>query len=270
MNKNITFLGAGSAAEAILSGIIKAGIVERNRIRMTNRNNIKRREYLEEQYQITCCENKEKAVREADIIILAMKPYDLQESLSEIKSYINKQQLLISILAGVSTETIIRELNVSLPVIRAMPNTSAMVGYSATALTKGRHADREHMELAEELFDTIGTTTIVDENDMHIVTAISGSGPAYIYYMVEAMESAAIEAGLDQKVAKELITHTVIGAGEMLQKTGERADILRKKITSPHGTTEAGISVLEKNHFQKIMMDCVKNAQQRSEELGKG
>ncbi|WP_156289953.1 pyrroline-5-carboxylate reductase [Oceanobacillus salinisoli] len=269
MDKNIAFFGAGSAAEAILSGVINAGIVKKDQIKVANKSNINRLEYIKERYQVFCTQEKERIIQDADILILAMKPYDLHDFMHEIKGHMNKRQLIISILAGVSTDTIIKELEMDLPVIRAMPNTSAMIGYSATAISKGKYASNEHVNQAEKLFNTIGTTTIVAEADMHIVTAISGSGPAYLYYMVEAMENAAIEAGLDQQTAKELITQTVVGAGAMLQQSEDSPNVLRQKITSPKGTTEAGIKVLEENHFQKILMECVKSAKARSEELGK-
>lgn len=268
MKKNITFLGAGSIAEAILSGIIRAEIVNPQQIYVTNRSNKERLTELEEKYGVIGVENKEEAIRHADIVILAMKPYDLHESMKGIKGFIHEGQLIISTLAGISTEQIGIELEMNSPIIRVMPNTSAMVGESATALSKGKNATTEHMEIAEELFQTIGTTNIVAEADMHIVTAIAGSGPAYFYYMVEAMEKAANEAGFDQQIAKELIIQTVVGAGKMLEQSEDDPSTLRKKITSPNGTTEAGIQVLEQQHFQKIVMDCVNRAKERSEELG--
>ena len=269
MNKNITFLGAGSIAEAILSGIVNAEKIEKGNIIVTNRSNKQRLEYLEETYGVIPEQDKEKAIQSADILILAMKPYDLHESLQGVKEFIHKGQLIISTLAGISTDTITKELEMDSPVIRVMPNTSAMIGHSATALSKGQYASEEHLMIAEELFKTIGTTTLVKEDDMHIVTAIAGSGPAYFYYMVEAMEKAAVESGFDPQTAKELITQTIKGAGEMLQQSEDSPSTLRKKITSPNGTTEAGINVLEQNHFPRIVMDCVNKAKERSEELGK-
>lgn len=269
MKKNITFLGAGSIAEAILSGIVHAEMMESENIIVTNRSNKQRLKYLEEKYGVTTLQDKAKAIRTADILILAMKPYDLHESLQAAKEFIHKGQLIISTIAGISTDTITEELEMNSPVIRVMPNTSAMIGHSATALCKGQYASEEHFIIAEQLFNTIGTTTLVKEDDMHIVTAIAGSGPAYFYYMVEAMEKAAVESGFDPQTAKELIIQTVKGAGEMLQQSEDSPRTLRKKITSPNGTTEAGINVLEQNHFPRIVMDCVNKAKERSEELGK-
>lgn len=269
MDKTIAFLGAGKAAEAIISGIIKSEIVGKNQIYVTNRSDDERLQYIEETYGVNCTKNKESILRKADIIFLAMKPYDLEGSLSEVKTYFSESQLIISILAGVSSEKISSTIGISIPVIRVMPNTSALIGYSATALSKGEYATEEHVDIAKTLFQTIGTTTVVEEEMMHIITAISGSGPAFVYYLVEAMEKSAVEAGLDKGIAKELLTQTVIGAGNMLKLSGNEAEVLRKNITSPKGTTEAGINILEENHFQKIVMECVKGAKERSEELGR-
>ncbi|MFD1851233.1 pyrroline-5-carboxylate reductase [Oceanobacillus bengalensis] len=270
MNKSILFLGAGSAAEAIISGIIKGKVVSNNQLFVTNRENEERLSYLQERYQVICSRHKEELISKADIIILAMKPNDLEKSILPIKALFKENQLIISILAGKSTDKITDLIGLPIPVIRAMPNTSASIGYAATALTKGKYAIEQHMIQAKQLFQTIGMTTIVKEDDMHAITAISGSGPAYIYYLVEALEKAAIEAGLSSSVARELITQTVIGAGNMLRLSGEDPETLRQKITSPNGTTEAGISILENNHFRRIVMECVKGAKERSEELGNG
>ncbi|RLL41721.1 pyrroline-5-carboxylate reductase [Oceanobacillus piezotolerans] len=269
MNKKIAFVGAGSIAEAIVSGIINAKVVPASNLFVTNRENTQRLEELSARYQVNALSDREEVISNADIVVLAMKPYDLEQSLSAIKGYLKEDQFIISILAGVSTERITELAGINIPVVRVMPNTSAFIGFSATALSKGKFAKEEHLLQAEQLFQTVGTTVLVPEKDMHTITAISGSGPAYIYYIVEAMEKAAIEAGLDSNIAKELITQTVIGAGNMLKLSGEEPDILRKKITSPKGTTEAGIEILEKHHVQRIMMECVKSAKERSEELGK-
>src|SRR5699024_2153006 len=138
-------------------------------------------------------------------------------------------QVIVSVAAGVDTNYIESLLDQQNPIIRAMPNTSASVGLSATAITEGRYATDVHLEQSQALFNTIGITEIVEENDMHTVTGISGSGPAYFYYIVEAMEKAATDSGLDEQTAKTLITQTIIGAGEMLKQSGETAAVLRKK-----------------------------------------
>lgn len=269
MIKKIAFIGAGSMAEAIISGIVKAEIMKKGKIVATNKNNSERLERLEREYKIQPLMDKEEVMQGADIIILSTKPYDLKNAVASIKAYMKPNQLIISVIAGISTDHISDLIGSDVPVVRAMPNTSASIGHSATAISAGKYALDEHLGDAEALFNTIGTTTIVKEADMHIVTGISGSGPAYIYYLVEAMEKAAIESGLDENVAMDLITQTVVGAGEMLKTSGESAAVLRKKITSPAGTTQAGVEALQKNDFQRAVIDCVRSARDRSIELGK-
>ncbi|WP_188942928.1 pyrroline-5-carboxylate reductase [Virgibacillus salexigens] len=268
MNKKIAFIGAGSMAEAIISGMVRAEIVDNEKIIVTNRSNRERITRLEQRYQINSMMDKEKLTTDTDIIILATKPYDMEQAIDSIKAYVTTDQLIISVTAGISTESIQELFGIEIPIIRAMPNTSASIGYSATALAAGIHASENHMKEARVLFETIGTTEIVDESDMHIVTGISGSGPAYIYYLVEAMEAAAISSGLDKDTAKSLIAQTILGAGEMLQQSEDTAAALREKITSPAGTTQAGIESLKRNDFQKIIMECVEAARDRSIELG--
>ncbi len=267
--KKIAFIGAGSMAEAIISGIVKANIFNKENVIVTNKNNKERMERLEKKYQIQSIADKERVIEGTDIIILATKPYDLEAAVESIRPYIQPEQVIISVIAGISTDYISKLVGKNAPVIRAMPNTSASIGFSATAIAAGNHATESHVKEAEALFATIGTTAIVKEDEMHIVTGISGSGPAYIYFLVEAMEKAAVESGLDPSTAKALITQTVLGAGEMLKSSGESAEVLRKKITSPAGTTQAGIEALQRNDFQHAVMECVKSAHDRSIELGK-
>lgn len=269
MVNKISFIGAGSMAESIISGVLKNGFLASSQIFVANKNNQERLTKLQQRYDLDITINKEKVMVDADIIIFATKPYDIGEAIDQVKKYIQSNQLVISVVAGIATEFISERIGKDVPVVRAMPNTSASIGFSATAITAGSNAKQEDLELADSLFKTIGQTTIVDEKDMHAVTSISGSGPAYFYYLVEAMEKAALEAGLDQTVAKELITQTIVGAGEMLKHSGEPADVLRGKITSPGGTTHAAIETLETNDFQQAIMECVKSARERSIELGK-
>jgi pyrroline-5-carboxylate reductase len=265
--KTIAFIGAGSMAEALIAGMTKT-LYKPEQIIVTNRSNKERLEYIQNTYHVRAETDKEKAVKEADIIILAMKPKDVVEGITSIAPAIGKHQLIISVLAGVATETIISLIEKNVAVVRAMPNTSAAIGQSATALALGRYANDKHLAIAKDLFRTVGAVTVVSEEDLHAVTALSGSGPAYIYYMVEAMEKAAQEIGLEQSIAKDLILQTIIGAAEMLKSSEKHPSILRKEVTSPGGTTEAGIKVLEDYHYQKAMISCIKQAAKRSRELG--
>ncbi|WP_164670579.1 pyrroline-5-carboxylate reductase [Virgibacillus doumboii] len=268
MDKKVAFIGAGSMAEAIISGIVHQEILRKEQIVVTNKSDKERIDRLKRRYQIQSIQDKEKVAADADIVILATKPYDLEPAVQSIQAYLKPDQLIISVIAGISTEYITSLIGSNAPVIRAMPNTSASIGYSATALSAGKFAGDEHMAEAQALFESIGSTVMVDEADMHTVTGVSGSGPAYIYYFVEAMEQAAVEAGLDKETAKALVAQTVVGAGEMLKQTGEAAGDLREKVTSPGGTTQAGLEALAADGFQDAIKNCVKSARERSIELG--
>ncbi|PFF08961.1 pyrroline-5-carboxylate reductase [Bacillus cereus] len=267
--QNISFLGAGSIAEAIIGGLLHANVVKSEQITVSNRSNETRLQELHKKYGVKGTHNKKELLTDTNILFLAMKPKDVAEALTPFKEYIHHNLLIISLLAGVSTHSIRNLLEKDIPIIRAMPNTSAAILKSATAISPSKHATKEHIQTAIALFETIGLVSVVEEEDMHAVTALSGSGPAYIYYVVEAMEEAAKEIGLKEDVAKSLILQTMIGAAEMLKASEKHPSILRKEITSPGGTTEAGIEVLQEHKFQQALISCITQAAQRSHNLGK-
>lgn len=268
MVEKVAFIGAGSMAEAIIAGMINRQFLTSKQIVVTNKENQERLTELETKYDVVTSKDKESTVKDADIIMFATKPYDLEAAIDDVKDFITSDQLIVSVIAGISTSFITEKLAQDVAVIRSMPNTSATIGYSATAITKGKYATDEHIVLAKQLFEAIGTVSVVEEDQMHIVTGISGSGPAYIYYLVEAMEKAAMDHGLDQATAKQLITQTVIGAGHMLENATEPVPTLRENVTSPNGTTAAGIDTLTNHHFTEAVEACVTNATKRSRELG--
>lgn len=268
MFDKIAFIGAGSMGEAIMSGLIAQQLVDRSQIYVTNKTDQVRLKTLQEKYRINTSYNKEEVLRGASVVLLTMKPYDLEEALTSIASYLTEDQLILSVAAGQSIDQIARLLYTKNPIVRVMPNTSASIGLSATALSAGEHVNESNREMATKLFETIGHTDWIDEDDMHIITSIAGSGPAYFYYLVEAMEEAAIEAGLDKDVASTFIRQTILGAGHMLQNQETTAAHLRKQITSPNGTTEAGIHALDAHKFVEAIHACVKGARDRSIELG--
>lgn len=268
MFQKVAFIGAGSMAESIISGVLAKGFLQPEQVYVTNRENKERLDRMQKLYQVYCSRDKQKVIEGAEIVVLSMKPKDVTAALQSIQSLVRPDQLVVSVLAGVSTDYISDQLDSGAPVVRAMPNTSAAIGFSATAIAAGASANDEHIEMTKTLFRTIGTTTVVDEDDLHAVTGLSGSGPAYIYYFVEAMEDAAAEAGLKKDVAKELIIQTLVGAAEMLKSSEDQPSALRKKITSPGGTTQAGLETLEKYKYQEALMACIKDAAERSIELG--
>ncbi|MFX3623129.1 MAG: pyrroline-5-carboxylate reductase ProI [Ectobacillus sp.] len=264
----IAFIGAGSIAEAVIAGLVQTNFVKGEQITVSNRSNTERLLYLQNTYGIIGTHNKKELLQDADIIFFAMKPKDVVSAVMPVKDYIKKEQLIISLLAGISTAALANLLKQSNPIIRAMPNTSAAILKSATAISPSIHATEQHIAFAKELFETIGVVSIVEEEQMHAVTALSGSGPAYIYYVVEAFEQAAREIGLTEDISKPLILQTMIGAAEMLKATPKHPSVLRKEITSPGGTTEAGIEVLKSHAFQTALVECIVRATKRSEELG--
>lgn len=268
MVKKVAFIGAGSMAEAIMAGMVNTKFLSSEQIFVTNKENGDRLKELQSQYNIVATQDKVETMKDADIVIFATKPYDLESAIEDVKEFVTKDQLFISVIAGISTDFITSKIGQEVAVVRSMPNTSATIGYSATAITKGAFATDADITLARRLFEAIGTVSVVEEEQMHIVTGISGSGPAYIYYLVEAMEKAAIDNGLDVETAKQLITQTVIGAGHMLEKSTIPVANLRENVTSPNGTTAAGLETLENYDFSKAVETCVTNATKRSKELG--
>lgn len=268
MVNKVAFIGAGSMAEAIMAGMVNTNCLKGEQIYVANKENVARLQELEEKYHIIGNTDKAKVIHDADIIIFATKPYDMEKAIISVKDLIEPHQLIISVVAGVSTAFIASKIEKEIAVIRSMPNTSATIGYSATAISKGEFATDEHIAVAKKLFEAVGTVSVVDEEKMHIVTGISGSGPAYVYYLVEAMEKAAVAEGLDPATAKQLITQTIIGAGNMLKHSNEPVSTLRAGVTSPNGTTAAGIRTLEQYNVKEAVIECVKSATNRSKELG--
>ncbi|MCD7033262.1 pyrroline-5-carboxylate reductase [Metabacillus sp. GX 13764] len=267
MNK-IAFLGAGSMAEAMISGLVNGNIVPKENIIAANRTNRERLFYLHEKYGIDITDSKEDLLKHADVVVLAMKPKDAAFAISSIKHLVGRQ-LIISVLAGITIQAIHRMFEKETAVIRAMPNTSAAIRMSATALSASKKVTMGQLKFAKHLFETIGMATVVKEQHLDAVTGLSGSGPAYIYYFIESMERAGAELGLDEKTAKDLILQTLAGASEMLLQSDKAPSMLRKEVTSPGGTTEAGIKSLEGYHFEEAIVESIKKAAERSKELRK-
>lgn len=266
--KKLVFVGAGSMAEAMISGIGASGLLPGEQIWVTNKQDTDRLKALEQKYRIKRTYDHGELFENADGIVLAMKPKDAAAAIEEIKPYLTEGMLVISVLAGVSIEAIEAAAGKALAVARAMPNTSAAIGKSATALAVNSKVTETQKTKVKELFDTVGLTTFVEEYQLDAVTGLSGSGPAYIYYLVEAMEKSAEEIGLEKRTAKELIIQTLLGAAEMLTKSDKEPAQLRFEVTSPGGTTEAGISILEQHGVQTAFVSCIKEATAQSKRLG--
>jgi pyrroline-5-carboxylate reductase len=268
MNK-IAIIGAGSMAEAFISGILENGLMDRKNIWVTNHSNEERLSYLRGTYGVETTYDLKALFAGADLVMLAMKPKDAASAIQYIREYLTEQMLIISVLAGVSMGTIEAIAEKPLAIVRSMPNTSATVGKSATAIAANARVSQEQIEKTKRIFETVGLAKFVKEEHLDAVTGLSGSGPAYIYYLIEAMEKSAEEIGLEKQTAKELIVQTLIGAAEMVKKSTKTSTQLRKDVTSPGGTTEAGIRVLEESGVQEAFISCIKAATAQSEKMGK-
>jgi len=268
--KRLFFLGAGSIAEAMIKGIVGARVVPAEQIVISNRRNGARLEELSRSYGVRVCGDKLAEVARAEVVVLAMKPFDVMQALQEVRGALSERQLVVSVVAGVSTGAIEGQVEgVRVPVIRAMPNTSSFVQESATAVSRGRWASVSHVEFVMTMFSAIGSVTVVEERLLDAVTGLSGTGPAYFYYVVESLMRAGQDLGLPEETCWELLVQTMYGAAKMLRETGKGPEELRRQVTSPNGTTMAGISVLEQGGFPALVQRAVERATERAAEMGR-
>ncbi|MBN1622205.1 MAG: pyrroline-5-carboxylate reductase [Endomicrobiales bacterium] len=266
IKKKIAFLGAGNMAEALIRGLVESGLVSKRDIYASDVRE-KRLKYIKSKYKVNISGSNKETVKKCSIIFICVKPQNMKELLDEISSLINASQLVISIAAGVSAGKIEKYLAKGTPVIRSMPNTPALLGLGAIAISKGRWASKRYMNLASNLFKTVGLVVELPENKINAVTALSGSGPAYVFYLSEAMEKAGEKIGLSKEVSKSLTYQTILGSGKMLNSLSVSSSELRKRVTSPGGTTEAAIKHLEKNKFLNIFIKAVQEARNRAFKL---
>jgi pyrroline-5-carboxylate reductase len=263
----IAVIGAGKMGEALVSGLLKAG-TSPDDLLITERYEERANE-LSARYGVKSVSNAD-AARQADTIVLAVKPQDMDVLLAELAPLVSPDRLIVTIAAGITTSAIERKLAEGVPVVRVMPNTPALVGEAMSAVAAGAHASAEHLERAEELFRPVGKVVRVPESQLDAVTALSGSGPAYVFYLVEAMTDAGILLGLPRSLAHELIVQTVFGAAVMLRETGEHPVALREAVTSPAGTTIAAIRELENHGVRAAFLAALEAARDRSRELAAG
>lgn len=271
LDKKICFIGGGAMAEALIRGLIHQQKVKPASVHVLDNGGIGRLEYLSGQYGITPVDNESEipsAINTADLIVLAIKPKDAAIAVKQYRSSMHRGQLLISFVAGLSVATITQLVGFSLPIVRTMPNTSSSIGLGATGLSCNGEVDEAGKQLAIEFFEAIGMVSEVSEDKLDIVTGVSGSGPAYIYYVVESMIAGGIAGGLDELTAKQLTIQTVLGAAEMLRQTGEDPAELRRKVTSPNGTTEAALRLMAEQQVGPNITNAVLRAAERAAEMG--
>ncbi|MDQ2845726.1 MAG: pyrroline-5-carboxylate reductase [Actinomycetota bacterium] len=262
----IAILGAGKIGEALLSGVLAAGRPAAT-LSFTERSDVRGAE-LSERYGVAATTNSKAAV-DADVLVVAVKPQDIEPLLLDLADSITPGTLVVSLAAGLPTALYERHLPAGTPVVRVMPNTALLLGEAMSAISAGSHATDEHLAVVEELLSSVGKVVRVPESQQDAVTALSGSGPAYFFYLVEAMIDAGILLGLPRTVSTDLIIQSAVGAAIMLRDTGEHPVALREAVTSPGGTTIAAIRELENHGVRAAMLAAIEAAAIRSAELGR-
>ncbi len=268
LGKKIAFLGAGNMAEALVKGLLGAQVARPDEIVCSDRRE-ERGPELTQRYGVKFTRSNVEAAQVADVLVLSVKPQVMNKLLREIAPVLTERKLVISIAAGVPIAAIERKVGHGVRVVRTMPNTPALVGAGATALVAGEHATDEDLEQARALFDAIGKTVIVDEPLLDAVTGLSGSGPAYVFLVIEALSDAGVKVGLPRATAQALAAQTVLGSAQLLIETGEHPGKLKDQVTSPGGTAIAGLHTLEAGGLRTTLMNAVEAATKRSRELGK-
>lgn len=264
MSSTVAVIGAGKIGELVLSGLLRAGWPATQLLATARRE--ERGQELTQRYGVRVVDNLT-AVTEADVLAVAVKPQDAGVLLEEIGSKIPPDKLVISLCAGLPTGFFAARLPDGTPVVRVMTNTPALVDQAMTAISAGPHATGEHLAIAEEMFKPLGRTIRVPESQQDAVTALSGSGPAYFYLLVEAMIDAGILLGLPRQVAHELIVQTAIGSAVMLRDSGEHPVKLREAVTSPAGTTISAIRELENHGVRAALLSALEAARDRAREI---
>ena len=263
----IAILGAGKMGEALISGLLRAGRNPVEVLAVVRRP--ERAAQLRETYGVEVVAAAD-AAKTAETLVIAVKPQDMIMLLDEIAPHLPADRLIISVAAGIPTAVIERRLGTDVPVVRVMSNTPVLVDEAMSVISAGRHAGEEHLRRAEELLRPVGKVLRIPESQQDAATALSGSGPAYVYYLVESMVDAGILLGIPRTTAMEMVTQAVYGAATMLRETGEHPVILREAVTSPGGTTISAIRELERHSVRAAFLAAIESARDRGAELGHG
>jgi pyrroline-5-carboxylate reductase len=265
--KTVAILGAGVMGSTLLSGLIRSGR-DAAELVITGRN-AERAEMLAGTYGVRLMSNID-AAQVADTLVLVVKPQDMEGLLAEIRGHVARGALVVSLAAGITTAFLEDRLPVGTAVVRVMPNTPALVDEGMAALSPGRHCDEVHLVEAEELLRSCGKVLRVAEKHQDAVTAISGSGPAYIFYVVEAMIEAGVLLGMPRATSTELVVQTLYGAATMLKETGQHPTVLREQVSSPGGTTMAALRELDDHKVRAAFVTAMEAAARRSKQLASG
>ncbi len=267
LGKKLVFLGTGNMAEALLKGLLRDGTVEPDEI-VCSEPRPERREEIADRYGVEVTADNRAAAALADLIVLSVKPQVIDALLTEIAPALDARALVISIAAGVPIAALARRLPAGARIVRTMPNTPALVGAGAPALARGPHATDADLTVARSLFEAVGTAVVVEEPLLDAVTGLSGSGPAFVFLAIEALADGGVKAGLPRAAALALAAQTVMGAARLVLETGKHPGELKDQVTSPGGTTIAGVHALESRGFRAALIEAVDAAARRSRELG--
>jgi pyrroline-5-carboxylate reductase len=265
----IGLIGAGRMATALARGFIKAGIVQSEAIRASDPVAAAREAFEREVPGARVSDDNKSVVERADIVILAVKPQQMSEALAEIRGTISHDALVVSIAAGITLDRLAAGLPPQQRIVRVMPNTPCLIGRGVSCFSLGQQANRADAENVASLLSAVGAAFEVPESQLDAVTGLSGSGPAFVYSMIEALTEGGIAVGLPPALASELSARTAAGAAEMVLQTSETPAVLRERVTSPGGSTEVGLAVLKDQRFQAAVIAAVVSATSRSTELGR-
>lgn len=267
--KKVAIIGGGKMGSIIAQGLITHKIIPAKDIIVTDIDKA-RLKFLHSSLKLKVSHDNEKAVKGADVIVLAVKPQNMAATLNQISSSVSKSKVVISIAAGITTKFIEDSLTKGIRVVRVMPNTPALVGEGAAAVAAGSGAKANDIKLTRAIFNAVGISVEIKEKLMDAVTGLSGSGPAYFFLIIEALIEAGLKTGLPRALAKQLAAQTMMGTARLCLKSDKEPAQLREMVTSPNGTTFAGLKVMEEKNIRKIMVAAVEAATKRSRELAKG
>lgn len=266
MQQAIGFIGGGQMAEAIIAGLVQKQMAVERAIYVYDPLPA-RQKLLKEKYGVNLCESNQDVLHQAQVVIIAVKPQVLRQVLSPLASHLRQGTLIISLAAGVTIEVLESLFPQGTAIIRTVPNMPALIGQGITVLSANSQATDKDLEVAREIFGTLGQVLVLEESYLNAVTGLSGSGPAYVYLFLEALIDGGVQGGLPRDVARKLAVQTVIGAAKMVEETGKHPAVLKDMVTSPGGTTMAGLYALERGNLRATVMEAVLKAQQRAQEL---
>ena len=269
-NKRIGFIGGGNMAEAIIKGMLSSSTISGSNIFVSEPNK-SRQTFLISEYKIKVMKDNLDLVKKTDVLIVAVKPQIIRQVLKDVAEHITAQKLVISVAAGVPISQIEKALSngkkKKLSIVRTMPNTPSVVQEGVTAITVGEGVGKSDLKISHEIFQSVGRTVEVPEDQIDAVTGLSGSGPAFIFMIIEALSDAGVKMGLSRNVSNELTIQTVLGSALLVRETGTSPGELKNRVTSPGGTTIAGLHALEKGSLRATLMNAVEKATLRSKEL---